>query len=132
MEKTPPSEISVTMAEQAESQKVEETLNPNAHDKSQNSDEATLESDSSAPGGTESTITNHSAAETSAPASDADRENSLEYADELMERGHKAIKEDDFGEAAENFSRALEIRLNLYFFGCCQMPFLAICLEFNS
>lgn len=103
------------MAEQTESQKVEETLNPNAHDKSLNSEEATLESDSNALDGTESTISNHNAAETSASASDVDREKSLEFADELLQQGYKAMKENDFSEAAENFSRALEIRLSLQF-----------------
>ncbi|KAF7828781.1 NASP-related protein sim3 [Senna tora] len=90
------------MAEQAESQKVDETLNPNVDDKTQTSDEPALES---------TTVTNNSAAEASAPMSDADREKSLEYADELMEQGYKAMKENDFSEAAENFSRALEIRV---------------------
>lgn len=104
------------MAEQTEYQKVEETLNPNAHGKSLNTAEATLESDCSALCGTESTITNHNAAETSAPASDVDREKSLEYADELLQQGYKEMKENDFSEAAENFSRALEIRLRLHFF----------------
>ncbi|KAI9089019.1 hypothetical protein K1719_029298 [Acacia pycnantha] len=102
------------MAEQTESQKVEETLNPNAHDESLNSEEATLESDSNALGGTESTITNHNAAETSASASDVDREKSLEFADELLQQGYKAMKENDFSEAAENFSRALEIRVSKF------------------
>ncbi|XP_028763980.1 nuclear autoantigenic sperm protein isoform X2 [Neltuma alba] len=99
------------MAEQTESQKVQETLNPNANDKNLNSEEATLESDSGALGGTESTVTNHNAAETSASASDVDCERSLEHADELLQQGYKAMKENDFSEAAENFSRALEIRV---------------------
>ncbi|XP_054823841.1 uncharacterized protein LOC129321901 [Prosopis cineraria] len=99
------------MAEQTESQKVEETLNPNARDKNLTSEEAALETDSSAHTSTESTITNHNAAETSAPASDVDREKSLEYADELFQLGYKAMKENDFSEAAESFSRALEIRV---------------------
>lgn len=102
------------MAEQTESQKVEETLNPNAHDKSLNSDDATLESDCSALGGTESTITNHNAAEGSASASDVDREKSLEFSDELLQQGYKTMKENDFSEAAENFSRALEIRVSKF------------------
>jgi len=33
-------------------------------------------------------------------------------ADELMEKGNKAMKENDFGEAADNYSRALEIRFH--------------------
>lgn len=128
MEEAPPSEISVTMAVQAEPEKVEETLNNNGHDKNQASGEAASESESGALTATESAAnTSQNAAETSAPVSDADHEKTLEYADELMEEGYKAMKENDFSEAAENFSRALEIRLSL----CC-FSFSLVAAKFHS
>lgn len=49
-------------------------------------------------------------AATSAPASSTEGQKSLDLANELMEKGNKAMKENDFGEAADNYSRALEIR----------------------
>uniref|UniRef100_A0A5B6ZYJ8 Uncharacterized protein n=1 Tax=Davidia involucrata TaxID=16924 RepID=A0A5B6ZYJ8_DAVIN len=91
-----------------------ETVAPNVV-QSQASIEATIESN--AQGGTESSCNNNNNnnnAETSALTSDADREKSLEYADELMERGSKALKENDYAEATECFSRALEIRVAHY------------------
>jgi nuclear autoantigenic sperm protein len=33
-----------------------------------------------------------------------------------MDKGNKAMKENDFGEAADNFSRALEIRFDFFLF----------------
>ncbi|GLT39071.1 hypothetical protein SLA2020_132790 [Shorea laevis] len=79
----------------------------------QTSIEATIESE--ALGGTESTChNNNNNAESSAVASDADREKTLEFADELAERGSKAFKENDYAEAAECFSRCLEIRVAHY------------------
>lgn len=63
--------------------------------------------------GTESSCNNNSV-ETSAVTSDGQREKSLEYADELMERGSKAAKEQDYAEATESYSRALEIRVVHY------------------
>ncbi|KAA8547283.1 hypothetical protein F0562_003853 [Nyssa sinensis] len=79
----------------------------------QTSIEATIESN--AQGGTESSCNNNNnVVETSALTSEADREKSLEYADELMERGSKAVKEHDYAEATECFSRALEIRVSHY------------------
>lgn len=66
--------------------------------------------ESSAQGGAESSCN-----DTSASPSDADRVKSLEYADELMETGSKAVKEGDFAEATDCFSRALEIRLGFLF-----------------
>ncbi|KAH9622477.1 hypothetical protein KSS87_017612 [Heliosperma pusillum] len=41
-------------------------------------------------------------------------ENSLEYSNELMKKGNDALKEGDFPEASEFFSRALEIRVANY------------------
>ncbi|GMP28202.1 hypothetical protein CsSME_00003845 [Camellia sinensis var. sinensis] len=72
--------------------------------------EATIESNSQ--GGTHSSCNNND--KTCAPTSDGDREKSLEYADELMERGSKAAKDRDYPEAAECYSRALEIRVGHY------------------
>ncbi|XP_021725459.1 histone-binding protein N1/N2-like [Chenopodium quinoa] len=43
-----------------------------------------------------------------------DHEKSLEFADELMEKGSLTFKEGDFPDAAELFSRALEIRVAHY------------------
>ncbi|KAF7134564.1 hypothetical protein RHSIM_Rhsim08G0109400 [Rhododendron simsii] len=63
--------------------------------------------------GTESSC-NHSNVETSGLASDGDREKSLGYAEELMERGSKAAEANDYAEAIECYSRALEIRVAHY------------------
>ncbi|XP_047939892.1 NASP-related protein sim3-like isoform X2 [Salvia hispanica] len=41
---------------------------------------------------------------------DDDREKTLEFADELMARGSKAAKDSNYAEAADCYSRALEIR----------------------
>ncbi|PWA41679.1 acetyltransferase A, auxiliary subunit [Artemisia annua] len=46
--------------------------------------------------------------------SDDDKAKSLEYAEELMEKGYKASKEDDYAEATDCYSRALEIRAAHY------------------
>ncbi|KAJ8764247.1 hypothetical protein K2173_005987 [Erythroxylum novogranatense] len=100
------SESSVTMAEQ---------IVPAAGE-AQTSNEATIESNPH--GGAESTCNNHNSendnAGTSAPVADEDPEKSLELALELTERGTKALKENDFAEATECFSRALEIRVSHY------------------
>ena len=99
------SEASVTMAEQTPGLKIGETLETHG------SIEATIES--AVQGGTESTCNNNNNAESCVVASDVDREKTLEFADELTAKGSKAFKENDFAEAADCFSRALEIRLNL-------------------
>ncbi|KAJ9170789.1 hypothetical protein P3X46_018867 [Hevea brasiliensis] len=79
----------------------------------QNSNEGTIESN--VQGGTESTCNNISnSGEASALTSDGDGEKSLELVAELTDRGTKALKESDYGEAAECFSRALEIRVSHY------------------
>ncbi|KAK9285157.1 hypothetical protein L1049_024343 [Liquidambar formosana] len=119
VDEAPTSETSTTMPkhmdtpanepEATDVPKVDETLASNA-EQTQTSNEATVESHTQ--GGTESTCNNN--AETSALTSDGDREKSLEFADELMERGSKAVKEGDFTEATECFSRALEIRVAHY------------------
>lgn len=98
-------EVTVKEAENAAT-KVEEALAPTGQ-VVQSSNEATIESN--AQGDTESSCNNN--ADTSARPSDADREKSLEYAEELMEKGSKAVKEGDFSEATDCFSRALEIRV---------------------
>lgn len=96
VEETPTaSETSVTMPQPTEPVTVVDgTLN---HDKNGTTVNAAVES-----------------AATSAPASSSDAQKSLDTADELMEKGNKAMKENDFGEAADNFSRALEIRVAHY------------------
>ena len=104
VEEVPASGSSVTTV--PEESKVDGTLNGSADDQSQNSIEA------SAQGGAEAACNNSSAAEGSAVTSDGDLEKSLEFADDLMEKGYKAMKESDFYEAAESFSRALEIRFS--------------------
>ncbi|CAI0554346.1 unnamed protein product [Linum tenue] len=104
------SESSVTMAEQAAATEGTAPL------KAQTSIEATIQS--YALGGAESTCNNNEnevksgGGETSAVTSDGgEEEKSLEFAAELAERGAKALKENDFEEAVECFSRALEIRV---------------------
>lgn len=99
------SEASVTMTEKTPCPKIGETL------ETQGSVEATVES--AVQGGTESTCNNNNNSESCVVASDVDREKTLEYADELTEKGSQAFKENDFEEAADCFSRALEIRLNI-------------------
>ncbi|KAM1702033.1 hypothetical protein FF1_027208 [Malus domestica] len=85
-----------------------ETLTETAALEAQRSNEATITE--VAQGGAESTCNNDSA-EASAVSSDGDREKSLEFADELIEKGSKAVKDSDYGEATDCFSRALEIRV---------------------
>lgn len=107
------------MAEEA-SASVSETLGQNNAVETQPSNEATIKV--AAEGGTESTCNNNNndKAEASAVTSDGDREKTLEFADELMEKGVKAMKDSDFGEATDCFSRCLEIRLGFFTF---QLPF---------
>ena len=95
-EEAPASETSVTMPQPSEVITVDGTLNSSENDKSGISVDAAAHSG-------EETVSN-------AEASGSDPQKSLELANELMEKGNKAIKENDFGEAADNFSRALEIR----------------------
>ncbi|KAL6227252.1 hypothetical protein ACLB2K_001211 [Fragaria x ananassa] len=101
------------MAEEATASVSETLAQPIA---AANTNEATIEI-ATEEGGTESTCNNtttindkpEGSAVTS--SSDGDREKTLEFANELMEKGNKAMKEDDFGEASECFSRSLEIRV---------------------
>ncbi|XP_073018813.1 NASP-related protein sim3 isoform X1 [Primulina eburnea] len=84
-----------------------------ATDENLNSVEATIESGVDF-GGAESTCNNSnnmSNGESSAAVSVVEREKSLEYAEELMVRGSNAIKERDYAEATDCYSRALEIRV---------------------
>ncbi|KAG5123471.1 hypothetical protein AAZX31_11G059700 [Glycine max] len=99
-EEAPASETSVTMPQPAEVITVDGTLTSSENDKSG------ISVDAAAHGG-EKTVSN-------AEPSGSDPQKSLELANELMEKGNKAIKENDFGEAADNFSRALEIRVAHY------------------
>ncbi|XP_020217647.1 NASP-related protein sim3 [Cajanus cajan] len=103
-EDAPASETSVTMPHPAEPVAVDGTLNSEENDKSG------VTVDTAAQGGEELA----SNAGTSGEASGSDPQKSLELANELMEKGNKAMKENDFGEAADNFSRALEIRVAHY------------------
>ncbi|XP_039057083.1 protein HGV2-like isoform X1 [Hibiscus syriacus] len=97
------SEASVTMTERTPNPGIAETL------ETQGSVEATI--DCAVPGGSESTCNNNSNGESCVVASAVGREKTLEFADELTEKGSKAFKQDDFAEAADCFSRALEIRV---------------------
>lgn len=106
-EEAPASETSVTMPQPAETVTVVEgTLNLGEREKSGITVDVT--SESAAHGGAESV----SNAEASGVASGSDARKSLDLADELMEKGNTAMKESDYGEAADNFSRALEIRFH--------------------
>ncbi|KAA3457484.1 Histone-binding N1/N2 [Gossypium australe] len=100
---TAESEVTVAVTEQTPGKETDGTL------ETQGSIEATV--GSAVQGGTESTCNNNNNANGSEPASDVDREKTLEFADELTENGSKAFKENDFAEAADCFSRALEIRV---------------------
>lgn len=53
----------------------------------------------------------------SAVRDEEDRDKTLAHADELMEKGSKASKEGDYGEAVDCFSRAVEIRLGFLVLG---------------
>ncbi|XP_010432116.1 PREDICTED: protein HGV2-like [Camelina sativa] len=86
-------------------------------ERNQASIEATLES-SVQGGGTDSTCNNNNnnnAADSAATdVCDEDREKTLEFADELTEQASAFLKDQDFGEAVDCFSRALEIRVAHY------------------
>ncbi|KAI8023243.1 hypothetical protein LOK49_LG03G00642 [Camellia lanceoleosa] len=90
---------------------------PNSKTPPQNVEQASVEStiESNAEGGTESSCDNINLQTSTLTTSDGDREKSLEYADELMERGSKASKDRDYSEATDCYSRALEIRLRFIF-----------------
>ncbi|KAJ4870026.1 Tetratricopeptide repeat (TPR)-like superfamily protein [Raphanus sativus] len=70
--------------------------------------EATVES-----AGIEST-NNNNAAEESAVTEEEEREKTIELADELTQKGSVFLKDCDFAEAVDCFSRALEIRVEHY------------------
>ncbi|OIV94755.1 hypothetical protein TanjilG_12968 [Lupinus angustifolius] len=91
-EEAPASETSVTVPQLAEAVTVDGTL---------------TESGISVETNLDSVSNKNNAAEASAPAS-------LELAEELMVNGDKAMKIYDYGDAADNFSRALEIRVARY------------------
>ncbi|KAL0535929.1 hypothetical protein IC582_024859 [Cucumis melo] len=99
----PPSEVSVTV----DKPKLDETLNVS---------EVTTES--IAQGGLDSSCNSPNEkkpiTEPTAQTSDGSGEKSLELAEELLEKGSKAMKDNDFNEAVDCFSRALEIRAAHY------------------
>lgn len=112
----PPSEVSVTV----DKPKLDETLNVS---------EVTTES--IAQGGLDSSCNSPNEkkpiTEPTAQTSDGSGEKSLELAEELLEKGSKAMKDNDFNEAVDCFSRALEIRLGFsYFSSSLQFPFLVL------
>lgn len=115
------------MAEEEGSQTVaEQTAQPTETvGTTQASVEATMESVTVS--GTESTCNNN--CETSGAIADGEREKTVEFADELMEKGTNALKESDYGEAAECFSRALEIRLG-FSPGCYDFDYWKLNLYF--
>lgn len=81
-------------------------------ERNENSVEETIES--GVQEGVSSTCNNlNNNAESSTVNPDDDREKSLEYAEELIDRGSMAAKEQDYAEAIDCFSRALEIRFLL-------------------
>ena len=93
-------------ASEASVTELAQTLEPN-----QASIEATV--GSAAQGGAESSCNNNNNAAESAVTdivSEEEREKTLEFADELTEKGSVFLKEMDFAEAVDCFSRALEIR----------------------
>lgn len=93
------SETSVTMPPPTETVTVVDgTLNRDEHDKNGLTTESAMVSD----------------AENSGLASGGDDRKTLDLADELMDKGNKAMKDNDYGEAADNYSRALEIRVGHY------------------
>ncbi|CAN7033519.1 hypothetical protein IGI04_031710 [Brassica rapa subsp. trilocularis] len=97
-------------ASEASVTELAQTLEPN-----QASIEATVES--AAQGGAESSCNNNNNAAESAVTdvvSEEEREKTLEFADELTEKGSVFLKEMDFAEAVDCFSRALEIRVEHY------------------
>ncbi|XP_031262461.1 NASP-related protein sim3 [Pistacia vera] len=59
-------------------------------------------------------IGNEEDGETSGVPDDGDQEEKLKFSNDLIVRGTKALEAKDFCEAAECFSRALEIRVALY------------------
>lgn len=95
----PPSEVSVTV----EKSKLDETLIVNEF--TTESNVGALESSCNSPNEKKAVT------EPTAQTSDGSGEKSLELAEELLEKGSKAMKDDDFNEAVDCFSRALEIRL---------------------
>ncbi|KAJ0251124.1 Tetratricopeptide repeat [Hirschfeldia incana] len=102
----------VSASEASVTEVAAQTLEPN-----QASIEATVES--AAQGGTESSCNNNNNAAESAvtdvvAVSEEEREKTLEFADELTEKGSVFLKEMDFAEAVDCFSRALEIRVEHY------------------
>ena len=97
----------------------EDAAIPNHPEHSQRTNEAAIESNW--PECSDSSIKNPDTSGISSAADDNDNEKSLDFANELMEKGSIAFKEGDYSEAAELFSRALEIRCSCIRVFC---PFL--------
>ncbi|XP_074275233.1 uncharacterized protein LOC141599192 [Silene latifolia] len=85
----------------------EEGMNPRNVEQLEVTNEATIES--IAPTNSETSVRIPQTSKI--PAVD---ENSLEFSDELMKKGNDALKEGDYPEASDFFSRALEIRVAHY------------------
>ncbi|CAK9315206.1 unnamed protein product [Citrullus colocynthis] len=98
----PPSEVSVSV----EKSKLDETLIVNEF--TTESNVGALESSCNSPNEKKAVT------EPTAQTSDGSGEKSLELAEELLEKGSKAMKDNDFNEAVDCFSRALEIRAAHY------------------
>ena len=112
----PPSEVSVTV----DKPKLDETLNVS---------EVTTES--IVQGGLQSSCNSPNEkkpiTQPTAQTSDESGDKSLDLAEELLEKGSKAMKDNDFNEAVDCFSRALEIRLGFSYFSLSlQFPFLVM------
>ncbi|KAK6924286.1 hypothetical protein RJ641_010486, partial [Dillenia turbinata] len=93
----------------------DETLaGSNVSSESQPTNEATIESKTE--GATDSSCNNNNNPESSGVSSSdvEEKEKTLEFSDELMDKGSKALKDNDYAEASECFSRALEIRVAHY------------------
>lgn len=97
--------VPVTMTEQTPEPKKVETL------EAQGSIEATIES--AVRGGTQSTCNNENNTESCGIAPDIGQAKTLEFTDELTEKGSKAFKENDFTQVPISFAVPLKSGLNL-------------------
>ncbi|KAK7406614.1 hypothetical protein VNO78_08243 [Psophocarpus tetragonolobus] len=108
------SETSFTMAQPAEAVILDGALNSGENDKSGISvenDKSGISVDAAAAAAQDIDIVDSVC---DAEATGSDPGSSLELANEMMDKGNEAMKENDFAEAADNFSRALEIRVAYY------------------
>lgn len=127
-EEAPASEASVTMAD--------ETLVPLSRNMKTEDTQPSIECsiETGTQGGADSSNNNENGnAEDSALTSAGEGERTLEFVVELAEKGSKALKERDYAEAVECFSRALEIKLvsfYLSFFSLFSLKISFLCLRF--